>query len=184
MTETVPTDTPTLADASGQFLPAPLWRRLAALLYDLIAVLAIVMVVGMICEIATGGQLIATGVHTHIAWWYQPLQLLVVLSYFVISWLRGGQTLGMRPWRLYLRMRDGDALRPGIGVLRAVVAASPLLLLSLGHIASLGTVVWAIVIVWILFFAVALFDRRARALHDLIAGTELVGFLPNKARNG
>lgn len=183
MTDTKDTDTSTPRTGTGQLRPAPLWRRLAALLYDLIAVLAIVMVVGMISQIATGGHLIATGTHTRIAWWYQPLQLLVVLAYFVVSWLRGGQTLGMRPWRLYLRMGDGSALRPRVAVLRAVVAAAPLLLLAVGRIASPGTAVSAIVIAWAVFFAFALFDRRSRALHDLIAGTELVEFMPKKARN-
>ena len=36
---------------------APLWRRLAALVYDLLAVVAIVMVTGLLCQMATRGQL-------------------------------------------------------------------------------------------------------------------------------
>src|SRR5579859_4442300 len=78
----------------------PLWRRLIALVYDLLAVIAIVMVVGYVCQRLTGGTLISTDGHAQIAWWYQPLQALVVSAYFVVSWLRGGQTLGMRPWRI------------------------------------------------------------------------------------
>lgn len=183
MSDTTSADTPTSADTAAQLRPAPLWRRLAALLYDLIAVVAIVMVVDMICLIATGGNLITTGAHTLIPWWYQPLQLLVVLAYFVISWSRGGQTLGMRPWRLYLRMGDGTALPLRVAVLRAVVAAAPLLLLAIGYITSPGTTVWAIIIVWAVFFALALFDRRSRALQDVVAGTEMVGLMRKTARN-
>src|SRR5690348_5071617 len=81
-------------------LPCPLWRRLTALVYDLLAVVAIVMVVGLLCQLATGGQVVATGALTTIAWWCQPLQGLLVAAYFVVSWLRGGQTLGMRPWHI------------------------------------------------------------------------------------
>ncbi|MEI7036516.1 RDD family protein [Fulvimonas yonginensis] len=154
-------------------LPCPLWRRLAALVYDLLAVLAIVMVVGLLCQLATGGRLIATGAHTHIAWWYQPLQGLVVAAYFAVSWLRGGQTLGMRPWHIRLTAADGGRIAPGQALRRVVVAALPLLLLGLAPWLGLGGAVWAALAGWALWFAPALVDPRRRALHDLAAGTAL-----------
>ncbi|MGN2242556.1 RDD family protein [Frateuria sp. GZRR33] len=154
-------------------LPCPLWRRLAALVYDLLAVVAIVMVVGLLCQLATGGQVVAAGTHPAIAWWYQPLQGLVVGAYFVISWLRGGQTLGMRPWRLRLVTADGGKLRPGQALRRVVVAALPLLLLGLAPWLGLRGAVWAVLIGWAVWFAPALFDPRRRTLHDVAAATEL-----------
>ncbi|UGB38684.1 RDD family protein [Frateuria soli] len=153
--------------------PCPLWRRLAALVYDLLAVVAIVMVVGLLSQLATGGHLVATGARTAIAWWYQPLQGLVVGAYFVISWLRGGQTLGMRPWRIRLVAADGGKLRPAQALRRVVVAALPLLLLGLAPWLGLRGAVWAVLVGWAAWFAPALFDRRRRALHDVAAATEL-----------
>jgi len=155
------------------FPACPLWRRLTALVYDLLAVVAIVMVVGFVCQRITGGRLITTGAHTTIAWWYQPLQGLVVAAYFVISWLRGGQTLGMRPWHVRVVGIDGGPVRPGQALRRVIVAALPLLLLELAPWLGLRVALWAVVVGWALWFAPALVDPRRRALHDFAAGTAL-----------
>ncbi|UGB46224.1 RDD family protein [Frateuria edaphi] len=157
-------------------LACPLWRRLTALVYDLLAVVAIVMVVGLLCQLATGGQVVAAGAHATIAWWYQPLQGLVVAAYFVISWLRGGQTLGMRPWRIRVVGADGGKVLPGQALRRVIVAALPLLLLGLAPWLGLRIAVWAVLVGWALWFATALVDRRRRAVHDLAAGTEVRRF--------
>jgi uncharacterized RDD family membrane protein YckC len=159
-------------------IPAALWRRLAGLVYDLVVVVAIVMVVGMLCQIATGGQLIGTGARTVVPWWYPLLQCAVVAAYFVVSWLRGGQTLGMRPWQMRLRMRDGGPVRWPAALVRAAVALSPLLLLGFGRFTTTRTALLLPLAAWAVFFAVALFDRRRRALHDIVAGTALTIFAP------
>lgn len=143
------------------------------MVYDLLAVVAIVMVVGLLCQLATGGQVVATGTHTAIAWWYQPLQGMVVGAYFVISWLRGGQTLGMRPWRIRLVAADGGRVLPGQALRRVIVAGLPLVLLGLAPWVGLRGALWAVLAGWVLWFAPALVDRRRRAAHDLAAGTEL-----------
>lgn len=154
-------------------LYCPLWRRLAALVYDLLAVVAIVIVVGYVCQRITGGTLISTDGHAHIAWWYQPLQALVVSAYFVASWLRGGQTLGMRPWRIRLRNEQGLGVSPVQALVRLLVAAAPLCLLTLAPWLGTRTALWAMAIAWIVWFGVASFDPRRRALHDVIARTVL-----------
>ena len=153
--------------------PCPLWRRLLALVYDLLAVIAIVMIVGLLCQLATGGQLIIAGAHPSIAWWYRPLQALVVSAYFIGSWLRGGQTLGMRPWHMRLTSADGRALRLRQALIRLIVAAAPLTLLLTAPWLGLRGALWTVIAGWAAWFAVALFNRRRRALHDLAAGTEI-----------
>jgi uncharacterized RDD family membrane protein YckC len=151
--------------------PCPLWRRLLALLYDLLAVVAMVMVVGLLCELATHGQLITTGAQTHIAWWYQPLQGAVVAAYFLLSWRRGGQTLGMRPWRIRVLAGDGTRVAWTQALLRLLVAAVPLLGLGLAPWLGHRAAAWIVLLAWALWFGTGLFDRRRRALHDLAAGT-------------
>jgi uncharacterized RDD family membrane protein YckC len=58
-------------------------------------------------------------------------------------------------------------------VLRLLVAALPMLLLMLAPVLGLRATLWLLLAVWAGWFAVALFDPRRRALHDLVAGTEL-----------
>jgi uncharacterized RDD family membrane protein YckC len=121
--------------------------------------------------------LIVTGAQVQIAWWYQPLQALVVAGYFVLSWLRGGQTLGMRPWHIRVTARSGASVSPRQAIVRVVVAALPLLLLGCQPMLGLKTTLWALAIGWAAWFAVGLFDPRRRALHDLVAGTEIRQFV-------
>jgi uncharacterized RDD family membrane protein YckC len=153
--------------------PCPLWRRLLALVYDLLIVVAIVLVVGLLSQLATGGQLVQGADHAQVPAWYRPLQGLVVSAYFIGSWLRGGQTVGMRPWHLRLTDRAGAAPTLQQAVLRVLVAALPMLLLMLAPVLGLRATLWLLLAVWAGWFAVALFDPRRRALHDLVAGTEL-----------
>jgi len=155
-------------------MPATLPRRLLALFYDLWAVIAIVATVGYICQRATGGQLIATAGHVETVWWYQPLQGLVLSAYFLASWLRGGQTLGMRPWRLRLVRLDGGKLGFAQAVIRLFAGAAPLLLLELARVFSTAVALWAVLIAWAIWFAWTLMNPRRRALHDVIAGTEVI----------
>lgn len=154
-------------------IPCPPWRRLLALAYDLLIVVAIVMVVGLLCQLATGGKLIRTGATTVVPVWYQALQGAVVAAYFISSWRRGGQTLGMRPWRIRLTRDDGGAPSLQQALIRALVAAAPLVVLLLAPVAGLRVTLWTLLAVWAGWFAVALFDPRRRALHDIAAGTEI-----------
>jgi uncharacterized RDD family membrane protein YckC len=153
--------------------PCPLWRRLLALVYDLLIVLAIVMVVGLLCQLATGGQLIRTGATAVVPVWYQALQGAVVAAYFIGSWRRGGQTLGMRPWRIRLTRGDGGTPTLQQVLIRVLVAAAPLVLLLLEPVIGLRATLWTWLLVWAGWFAVAAFDPRRRALHDIAAGTEI-----------
>lgn len=75
--------------------------------------------------------------------------------YATVSWRRGGQTLGMRPWRLQLQAIDGP--RPTWTTLwrRYAVGTLSLLLGGLGFW-------WA----WI--------DRDRLTWHDRLSGTRLV----------
>jgi uncharacterized RDD family membrane protein YckC len=154
-------------------LPCPLWRRLLALVYDLLIVVAIVMVVGLLCQLATGGQLIHTAGKTVVPIWYQLLQALVVLAYFISSWRRGGQTVGMRPWRIRVTRDDGGTPSVQQALIRVLVAAAPLVLLMLEPVIGLRPTLWTLLGVWAAWFAVALFDPRRRAIHDFAAHTEI-----------
>jgi uncharacterized RDD family membrane protein YckC len=151
---------------------APAWRRFAAIVYDVLAVVAIVMVVGLLAQMVTGGRLFdAHG--RMLTWWYQPLQGLVVGAYFLVSWVRGGQTLGMRPWRIRVTDADGAPAGWRRGMVRLAIAALPLALVLIFPLTSLRAALWAPPIGWLALLLPAFVDRRRRALHDMVAGTEI-----------
>lgn len=79
----------------------------------------------------------------------QAFIALMWIAYLLGSWLRGGQTLAMRAWRV--RLVD---VTPRKALLRLALAA---LLVPTG-----------ISLLW------ALFDRERQFLHDRLAGTRLV----------
>jgi uncharacterized RDD family membrane protein YckC len=154
-------------------IPCPLWRRLLALVYDALIVLALVMVVGLLCQLATHGTLITTGPAISVPAWYQILQGVVIAAYFVSAWRRGGQTVGMRPWRMRVTTMAGATPSLPQSVIRLLAAAAPLLLLPFEPALGLHDTLYALTFAWAAWFAVALVDPRRRALHDLAAGTEI-----------
>jgi len=135
--------------------PASLWLRLAAAIYDLFPLLALWMATAGIVMLAAHGEVDVA--HPSLAYrlTLRSALLVVTAAYFVVSWARGGQTIGMRAWRLRLVDASGQALPWPRCVLRFVVACISLAALGLGFL-------WCLV------------DARNRAWHDLVARSVLV----------
>ncbi|RZA31792.1 MAG: RDD family protein [Lysobacteraceae bacterium] len=144
--------------------PALIGWRLLALLYDFWPALAMWMLLSGLLTL--GYFLAGHDRHENIA----PFSLAQILlwvacwavtgAYAVLSWRRGGQTLGMRPWRLRLLGRTGATSSWQALCTRYVVATVSLLLAGLGFW-------WA----WI--------DRDGLTWHDRASATRLVR-LPKK----
>ena len=133
------------------------WRMLA-MMYDLFPVLALWMLAS--AAFTFGYYLAGHSARQNIAP-FSPLQLalwvvcwLLAGSYAVWSWRRGGQTLGMRPWRLRVIRMDGG--RPTWGALAKRYAVATVSLLAAG-----AGFWWA----WL--------DRDRLAWHDRASGTRL-----------
>ncbi|MDN3696684.1 MULTISPECIES: RDD family protein [Vibrio] len=104
--------------------PASLMRRLGALLYDALIVIAIEMmaagIVIAILEALVAAGLLHYGTYTdasdllstHPVWSYvYTIYLVSVWVYFfVFFWTRAGQTLGMRAWKLRLQNSDNSPI--------------------------------------------------------------------------
>ena len=138
--------------------PAPpsILTRLAAMVYELLLVTAVVFVASFIV-LPFVGDLKA-------AWqryFFQGWILLVLFAYFAAFWLRSGQTLAMKTWRIRLVNSDGGriSLRQAAG--RFILALLGLMLGGTG-------------------FFWALFDRDRQFLHDRLMGTRLIR-VPRKA---
>jgi len=113
---------------------------------------------------ATGLFVFASGAASATGWLRHALQvylLAVFASYFLWCWLRSGQTLAMKAWRIRL-VYPGRARVPAARALARFALAA--LLVPTG-----------ISIIW------ALFDRERQFLHDRLAGTRLV-LLPRAPR--
>ena len=133
---------------------ASLWLRLIAGVYDLLPLLGLWFLAGVLGQLVTAGTLdVLHSLRDKLL--MQALLLAFSAAYFVLSWRRGGQTIGMKPWRLRVVRADGAAIDAKQALLRFAVALVSLLPLGAGF--------W-----W------ALVDRERRAWHDLAAGTRVV----------
>src|ERR1041384_3153535 len=136
-----------VAGAAGHGPEAPvsgtapsLLRRLASMGYEAILLLGVGFFAAWLFFFASGGRDATQGWARHVL---QLFILVVFAAYFLWCWLRGGQTLAMRTWRI--RLVD---VTPGRAILRFVLA---LFLLPLS-------------IAWVLV------DRDRQFLHDRLAG--------------
>ena len=144
---------PHAGEGSNTALPAKLHLRLLAGLYDLLPLLGLWFAAGLLALALTGGGLDPHR-YSH-KFLVQALVLTLTAAYFVLSWTRGGQTIGMRAWRLRVVAEDGSRLSTPRALLRFLVA--------LVSLAALGGGFW-----W------ALIDQHRRTWHDIAATTLMV----------
>lgn len=133
-------------------------RRIAAIAYDLLLLVAITLAYGLLVWLvrstAAGsfeGHYTTSSLTSAVimaGWW------LVLATYFNYCWKKRGQTLAMKAWRLRLQQPDGTLPTAGQRWLRALLA--PLSLLSV------------IGLLW------QLWDKNRNCLHDHITGTRVV----------
>lgn len=134
--------------------------RLLSLLYDFFPMLGIWFVVVIVSILLHRGEAIESNT---LAGMLELFALLAATGlYATASWRRGGQTIGMKPWRAYVTALDGSRaplrklwLRYAVGVLSFVCA-------GLGFW-------WA----WI--------DREGLTWHDRLSGTRFIRDLTRDA---
>ncbi|KAA2284990.1 RDD family protein [Arenimonas fontis] len=133
--------------------PAHLGWRLVALLYDFFPVLALWFAGSGLVLLLRGGAPVLPD--SPAAWAELAFLWAISGAYAVLSWRRGGQTLGMRPWRLKVVAADGRPAGTPALALRYLVATLSLAAAGLGFL-------WCLV------------DSDRRAWHDLASRTVLV----------
>jgi len=161
--------------------PAGLLRRLAALFYDLLLVIALAFVATFAMLPLTHGEAILASTQGALAHAYHAVWLLVVFAYFGWCWTRSGQTLGMRAWRIALRDTGerrlgwpGAVARflLGAGIAFLAVLGAWYLRHSDGWLQSAGAA--ALLMPSVLNFAWVPFDGAGRSLQDLVGGARVV----------
>jgi uncharacterized RDD family membrane protein YckC len=141
------------APTRPQAEPAHLGWRLLSLTYDLLPVLALWMLASVVVLALRGGAPIAPW---SAAFWLQNLALWGLTGvYAVESWRRGGQTMGMRPWRLRVVAADGSPPNRAALWQRYGWATLSLAVCGIGFL-------WSLI------------DAERRGWHDIASGTQLV----------
>jgi uncharacterized RDD family membrane protein YckC len=121
-------------------------RRLASMLYEAILLFAVAFFGAWVFQFFAGTTELTSGWRR-----YLLMAFLVALfaAYFLWAWLRGGQTLPMKTWRIRV-----VGITPRKALLRFVLA---LIFVPTG-----------------ISFASAFFHRDRQFLHDQLAGTRLI----------
>jgi uncharacterized RDD family membrane protein YckC len=142
--------------------PAPgLARRLAAMLYDSLLLAALWFVATALLLAVTAGRLSDPSRPPWMLYILQLSLLLVTFLFFAGFWTQGGQTLGMRAWRLKLVSTSGGPISWKQAAGRFAAAIPSVGFLGFG-------------ILWMLF------DRERCTVHDRLSGTRLVLLAKNR----
>ncbi|AVR66476.1 MULTISPECIES: RDD family protein [Pseudomonas aeruginosa group] len=147
----------------GDYAPAGLVRRLAAMFYDFLLCVALMMVVTLVYqqgilrliygsdhlrELADRGALIGDPL-------LSTLLVFALFGFFAKFWTHSGQTLGMQVWGLRVQNRDGSAISLLQALLRFMIAIASWLCLGLGFL-------------WMLW------DSDKRTWHDRYSESQVV----------
>lgn len=131
--------------------PASLPRRLGAVIYDTLLLVALLMLASFLYVPVVGDMLPAPLGRAL----YQIFLLAISFFYFTGFWVHGGQTLGLRTWKLRLVARDGSSVSWSQTTQRFALALVSWLCLGLGFL-------------WVLV------DREKLTWHDRFSGTRLM----------
>ncbi len=124
-------------------------RRLGAIVYDSLLVLALMFMATLPFVAMRGGEPVAPGEGP-----YRLILLVVAYVFFVGFWSTSGRTLGMQAWRIQLETAQGgkpDFARASLRFLTAILSLLPL-----------GMGFW-----W------QLFDKEKLTWHDRLSATRL-----------
>jgi len=156
----VPTNQPTTglaSDSPVQVTLASFWKRLFAWVYDLLGALGIFVLALVIGQLVLflvtlpwveDFSQVSTTASKNILW--SVYLFLAVQYYYVWCWVKGGQTVGMKTWRLQLYKSDGSLLSWKEAYIRSF--------LSLGGLGNF----WCLI------------DSEKRGWHDFVFDTRVV----------
>ena len=137
--------------------PTGLLRRIAAMLYDLLLITALLFLATLPFIAVRGGEPVEIG--DNLA--YRLVLVAVIYAFFVGFWVRSGRTLGMQSWRLQLETMDGGKVDFRQATIRFFAAILSCIPLGLGFL-------WQ------------LWDKDSLTWHDRISGTRIMYYPKEK----
>ena len=133
-------------------------RRLAAIVYDLVLLLAILLVASLPWVIS-GIQQGQAGYTLYVIFIYTLIPL-----YYIGFWAYNGQTLGMKTWKIRVVNLSGDPIGWSKSLWRMIYAILSTIVFGLGFVHSI-------------------FDRQNRTWHDILSQSQLISVLPSADKN-
>lgn len=130
-------------------------RRFAALVYDAFLLVALLMVFTFGALYFTHGAAVEPKTAGGWVYVYRAGLVLVIAAYYLVNWLRSGQTLGMRAWHLRALSDSGKPIKFNAALLRLIF----------------GFLAWAPCAVGVLWLY---WDGEHMALHDRLSKTRVV----------
>jgi len=149
-------------ETRNQFIPFSIIRRLAALLYDTLICIALLLTTTGIYMLISGAIMGAdeykvmndSGQTMHDPL-LSSLLFIILFIFFGYFWTKNGQTLGMQVWHLRVQNKDNSLISWNQALLRFMTAIPSIGLLGLGYLWSL-------------------FDKESRTWPCMISESEIV----------
>jgi len=142
--------------------PATLFKRLLAIAYDLILLIALCFTVAAMVSIFTTFLLNDGNAITEAHPYYYLNQFLILSTIFITGllfyiwfWSHGGQSLGMKTWMLKLISENGEPISRKQATVRAFAAVLSWSCLGLGFL-------WSLI------------DSKKRTWHDILSASYLI----------
>ena len=162
---------------SAEPLPAPLRRRLAAMVYEGILLFGVLVIAGYVFSVATQQRHALQGQSA-----MQVFVFLLLGAYFTFFWFRGGQTLAMKTWNIRVVGPHGGRLELWRCVARYILAwlwfIPPLLATQVIEGLSLRQD-GMLMLGWVLLYAgMSRFNAKRQFIHDWLCGSQLASTLP------
>lgn len=133
--------------------PVILLRRIMAIFYDLFLLAAILFLATALANAINQGKAIDQNSPYII---FLDIYLVsIIFFYFGWFWTHGGQTLGMKTWKIKLISNDSQVINWKQALIREITAAISWLFLGLG-------------------FFWSLFDQQKRCWHDISSNSTLI----------
>ncbi len=114
------------ADQGISYPPAGFLRRLMAMFYDSLLLVSTLLVATTLLMMVSRGTL------TYHNPFFRTFLFLICYAFYTWFWLHGGQTLGMRAWRLRVQRPDGRPVSLWQATMRFMLAIPSLALGGLG----------------------------------------------------
>jgi len=133
--------------SEDNFLPCSLFRRFLAISYDLILLFSLLFFATLILLPLTGGHAIKNS-----NFLYTFYLFIWSYFYFIWQWLHGGQTLGMKAWKVVIINNNRQFLNRKEASLRFFLALCSWAMIG-------GGFIWA------------LFDPDKKTFHDRYSNT-------------
>lgn len=169
-----PTAAPGRRESAATGPPPGVLLRLAVMTYEAVLLFGVVFVAGLALQVLTGWS---HPLQAAQRWALQGVLFVAIGIYFVYCWVRAGQTLPMKSWRLRVVDRGGGLLSPARAVLRYVLAwslfAPGLLAVALAGLGGLSSLL-VLLASLLAMLAMSRLGRQRQLLHDLILGSRVI----------